>query len=363
MAIQVGLVDLLDSWNLVPRTVEGHSSGEIAAAYCAGKISRQVAWGAAYWRGVVCAQLSGESGTMLAAGITEEQAEEALKRLSDADASQVMIGCYNSPKNLTFTGKAAAMSKLKSELDKMGVFSRALPVNVAYHSPDLEIVADEYRRHLATVEGRGGIIRNGKVLMHSSLTGLCIAPSDEIDDSYWIGNLVNPVKFSAALLGSLESETATDGNADRDTRTIVEVGVHSALRSAIRESLSMSNAYQSVGYVSLMKRGETRGETILHAMGYLYTRGYDINVARVNREGGYEHESSTRQLGPDLPPYDFCHSIRRATTRQIERLKFPTYGTHELLGSPMADSNAFEQRWRNVIRSQDIPWLGSNKVP
>lgn len=32
-ALQVALVDLLRSWNLVPRAVVGHSSGEIAAAY------------------------------------------------------------------------------------------------------------------------------------------------------------------------------------------------------------------------------------------------------------------------------------------------------------------------------------------
>lgn len=33
--LQIGLVDLLHSWGVVPKKVVGHSSGEIAAAYCA----------------------------------------------------------------------------------------------------------------------------------------------------------------------------------------------------------------------------------------------------------------------------------------------------------------------------------------
>ena len=41
--LQVALVDLLASWKVLPQVVLGHSSGEIAAAYCAGTISRQSA--------------------------------------------------------------------------------------------------------------------------------------------------------------------------------------------------------------------------------------------------------------------------------------------------------------------------------
>jgi acyl transferase domain-containing protein len=43
-ALQVALIELLRSWSIQPGAVIGHSSGEIAAAYAAGAISRESAW-------------------------------------------------------------------------------------------------------------------------------------------------------------------------------------------------------------------------------------------------------------------------------------------------------------------------------
>ena len=69
-ALQVALVDLLRSWNVHPSRVVGHSSGEIAAAYCAGLLSRESAWRASYFRGLVTGRQTTETkGAMLAVGL------------------------------------------------------------------------------------------------------------------------------------------------------------------------------------------------------------------------------------------------------------------------------------------------------
>ncbi|TDZ30925.1 Highly reducing polyketide synthase sor1 [Colletotrichum spinosum] len=57
VAVQVCLVDLLKSWNIVPSTVTSHSSGGIADAYAAGALTFKEALGVAYFRGAGCGLL------------------------------------------------------------------------------------------------------------------------------------------------------------------------------------------------------------------------------------------------------------------------------------------------------------------
>lgn len=77
--VQVALVDLFQKWNIAPTGVVGHSSGEIAAAYCSGAISRQAAWEISYWRGKLCSDLSTKAphlrGAMMAAGLSFDVAQ------------------------------------------------------------------------------------------------------------------------------------------------------------------------------------------------------------------------------------------------------------------------------------------------
>ena len=75
-AIQIALVDLLESWNIHPDSVTGHSSGEIAAAYATGALIMDDAMSLAYYRGVVASQLLHDQpnrGAMMAVGMSAEE--------------------------------------------------------------------------------------------------------------------------------------------------------------------------------------------------------------------------------------------------------------------------------------------------
>ena len=94
VALQVALVELLASWGILPERVVGHSSGEIAAAFAASKLSREAAWKAGYFRGYVSGKDIGKKGAMMAVGLSAADIEPYLKAVNDeipGEVSQVFI--------------------------------------------------------------------------------------------------------------------------------------------------------------------------------------------------------------------------------------------------------------------------------
>lgn len=88
-AIQIALVDLLANWGIRPTRVVGHSSGEIAAAYCAGKLSKEAAWKVAYFRGYVSAKQLGAKGAMMAVALSEADLQPYLTKVNEQHEGEV----------------------------------------------------------------------------------------------------------------------------------------------------------------------------------------------------------------------------------------------------------------------------------
>ncbi|PTB61446.1 acyl transferase, partial [Trichoderma citrinoviride] len=133
-ALQVALVDLLKSLHVQPQYVLGHSSGEIAAAYASGAISRYDAWKIAYFRGLAAASIpfraSKLKGGMMVVGMSTEEASAYLARINKS----AQIACINSPRSITISGQADAIEFIARDLTQRDIFNRVLNVKVAYHS-------------------------------------------------------------------------------------------------------------------------------------------------------------------------------------------------------------------------------------
>lgn len=125
-ALQLALVDLLQTWEITPSAVVGHSSGEIVAAYAAGILSFENSIICAYYRGLYMSKGVGSlvQGTLIAVGLTENEGIAELK----AYQSRISLAAVNSPSSLTFSGDKDAILELKKSLDERGIFARQLQV-------------------------------------------------------------------------------------------------------------------------------------------------------------------------------------------------------------------------------------------
>lgn len=126
VAMQMALTELLRSWEVIPCRVLGHSSGETAAAYAAGRLSRQAVWKVAYFRGIVSTkQLSVKGAMMAVVGLPVEDLLGYIDQVNVAMPGELVIACYNSPVNHTVAGDASKVDALQESLNKIsGIFNR-----------------------------------------------------------------------------------------------------------------------------------------------------------------------------------------------------------------------------------------------
>lgn len=348
-ALQVAAVELLASWNISPRCVVGHSSGEIAAAYAAGQIGRKAAWKVAYYRGVVSEKVN-KGGAMMAVGLGEKDLQPYMERLDRKD-DVLTIACFNSPSNITVSGDEDAIHSLKTLLDQDNIFARKLNVANAYHSKQMEIVAEEYSRLMGDIREMDKLEVKHPVAMISSVTGEAINCEVVESASYWVENLISPVLFHKAIL------TMVSGTSN-SVKEVIEVGPHSALQNAVRATLSEANI-SGVNYSRTMSRNDVSSHVLIETADALWHRGYPIDMGSINES----LSGKTGRLLTSLPAYSFNHETEYWKESRLSRdYRCRSHPRMDLLGAPVPDWNPHEPKWRQVFRLSEIPWLADHKV-
>lgn len=367
--LQVALVDLLASWNLMPKRVIGHSSGEIAAAYAAGALDRESAWKVAYYRGVVSAKpsASGIQGAMMAVGCSVEEVQPLIAEVNEklGAPGELVIACYNSPKSLTISGDEAKIDALGEIASSKKLFARKLRVAKAYHSSHMVPVSEDYRSLMGTLTMNPSSSNNVQAEVFSSVTGGLLDASEMGKPEYWTQNLVSPVKFSQALVALCTSNVAkkqlkVGGGAELPVTHLVEVGPHGALQAAARDAVLSDPNFKALQYVSILTRGKHACATALSTVGALAAAGFPIDVPKINNL-----EAQSPRLLVDLPPYPFHHAKETelwVEARRCRAWRFRKHARHDLLGTAVRDWDPEAPKWRNHLRISELPFLKDHKV-
>ncbi|TGJ66783.1 Type I Iterative Polyketide synthase (PKS) [Orbilia oligospora] len=376
-AIQIALVDLLDRCNLKPAVVIGHSSGEVAAAYCKGAISQKSAMKIAYFRGMGGAAASTNpdmNGTMMAVGLGEAEMSYILQDLSTAKGyHDIHIGCINSPKSVTVAGDAEQIDSLKTVLDEKGIFARRLKISCAYHSPHMIPIAKEYLPLVESLDVRDGYENHDSIPMISYLTGENVSGERLRELDYWMANMYSAVNFtkSTAQIDQLASISKKRKRLDLCHRNgilitnILEVGPHSALRGPLREIMKEFQFAQDIQYESTLVRGKSASDSFLRAIGGLQCSGFHPDISYLNSSldpgsgGDFQNtdiQYSTARL-IDLPAYPFSHSHTYWKENQRSKNERFRRKPNELLGTPTPDWHPLCAIWRNFLTRSKSEWI------
>ncbi|KAL8910068.1 MAG: hypothetical protein Q9171_004622 [Xanthocarpia ochracea] len=298
-ALQLRLVAVLGVWGIKPRSVIGHSSSKIAAAYAAGLHDRAGAIIAAFYRG-----------------------RAALNRNKEAAADVCMLA-------RDCSGKNAALETLRENITAAGHFARRLQVDLAYHSELMVVMGQEYEKLLNSTDKfhPSTTVSNANIGWYSSVTQSKRAtPADAL---YWKTNMVSSVRFDGALKSMLEDTEAPN--------FLIEIGPSGALAGPVSQVVkSLPNAVGGeVSYIASWSRGEDAGKSLFDVAGRLFVSGAPIDLAVVNQHNGQERTIV------DLPNYSWNHSVKYWHENAASKdWRFRKYIVHDLLMDHRMGGNA-----------------------
>nr|ALQ33041.1 putative polyketide synthase [Fusarium thapsinum] len=355
-AVQIALVELLRSWGVQCNAVVGHSSGEIAAAYCAGLLSASQAISVAYFRGYSAGRMTAR-GTMMAVGLSGTAA--ALLIESKGLTDQIRVGCVNAPESVTLSGCDEGIQVLKQALESDNRFCRLLQTGGrAYHSSMMEEVGGLYEELLTPIfhgkDARNGIScrRSDEVTMYSSVgySHESLSVLDEGTDMpvYWRQNLEQPVQFNSALSNLISKQ----GNVH-----LIEIGPHSALEGPIkqiRKHLGLTET--ALPYSSALVRKKDADRCVKTLAGKLFSHGHSVNWNAINNL-----PNNGLRIIHELAPYPWDYTRNQGVLWSEPRASYEMrnrkYLRHELLGTRALTGNDIDYTWRNLLRLSEIPWL------
>ncbi|KAI1355392.1 polyketide synthase-like protein [Xylaria sp. FL0043] len=352
-AVQIGLVNILESWGVRASATIGHSSGEISAAYASGNISASQAIIAAYFRGYAVG-CEPSHGGMLACGLSATQAESLLGDLGYSE--RVCVACVNSNESITLSGNRKCIDDIQGELQARHIFHRFVPTGgQAYHSPYMEAVGGQYEELLTPYFQHQEPKHNSfRADMYSTAEhgndGPRIIDSSINFARYWRKNLESRVLFESTLSYVIQKQRYH----------ILEIGSHSVLKASINQIRAhVGWDTRAIPYSPSLIRNQDAYACVKRLAAKLFADGHVLNWEAVNSVA-----QQNRSVFQDLPPYswDYSTGLRWFEPRSSIELRNRRYIRHELLGSQQLTGNGVDWTWRNVVRVDELPWIRDHNI-
>ncbi|HET8939559.1 MAG TPA: SDR family NAD(P)-dependent oxidoreductase, partial [Polyangiales bacterium] len=331
-AMMVGLSALWRDFGVQPDAVIGHSQGEIAAAYVAGALSLQDAARIVAVRSRLLRALSGVGGAMAAVELPETE----VRALAPSGLS---IAAVNGPESTLVAGTVEQIEGFVAALSAQGVFARAIRVDYASHTPQVEPLRDALLESLAGIAATSGTIPLYSSALAQRLDGY------ELDAAYWFRNLRETVRFDRAIAQALG-----DGH-----RVFVEISPHPVLTPALQSHARTAAPPLALALAASLKREHGDLTRLLLSAAELWVQGVDVDFESQLRGG--------RQVA--LPTYAFqrqrCWIDEVAVASDLRAVGVQA-AEHPLLGASIERASDAGHLFTARLTLAQTPWLAGHRV-
>ncbi|OBJ70861.1 hypothetical protein A5643_09120 [Mycobacterium sp. 1274756.6] len=193
-ALQVGLAATLNEYGVRPGAVIGCSLGETAAAVVAGALS--------FEDGVLLAcrrsRLTSRLPTSGSIATVELPAKKVLSELTSRGLTDVAIAVVTAPECTVIAGARESIHELLATWNQRGVVAHESPVDIAYHSPQLDPIIE------ALADALGGIKPMTSRVPIYSATLFDPREQPTCDAAYWVTNARGMARFATAVQAALD---------------------------------------------------------------------------------------------------------------------------------------------------------------
>ena len=280
LALAIAYARWLQSVGIETGAVVGHSMGEVGAAHLAGVLGMEDTMRIICRRSRLMAQMRGQGG-MAVVGLSMGQLQHRLEQ-TPGRAALLSVAASNGPASCVVSGETGALAACLAELEAAGIFARAVQVDVASHSAQMDGPAQALVAELAGLaDGAAGAARSplrphaAMLPIYSTVLGR-LAQGDEFDAAHWGRNLRQPVRFDTCIDALLQS----------GHRHFVELGPHAVLSGSVQQNADAHSgqaAGQTAGLVAgvvaiACGRRDEPGQTGLMAVvARLWTAGHSVD--------------------------------------------------------------------------------------
>ena len=329
-AMQVALADTMKSYGVTPGAVVGHSLGEVAAAVVAGALSLEDGVRVICRRSRLCAKLAG-AGAMAS---VELPARQVRAELVARGVTDVVVSVVASPQSTVIGGATQTVHDLVAEWEQREVMAREVAVDVASHSPQVDPILDELSAVLAEVAPMAPQVP----FYSATLFDPCDRPL--FDAGYWVDNLRQTVRFSAAVQAAAE-----DGY-----RVFAELAPHPLLTRAVEQTAASLDI--SVAALAGMRREQPLPHGLRGLLADLHSVGAAVDFS-VLYPGG-------RLVDAPLPAWTHRRLLIVPDRRSHDA---NTISVHPLLGAHVPLPEEPERHaWHSNVGTAALPWLDDHRI-